>query len=551
MFQERSPGRTPGGQSATESHTIQRRATPGKHTLTEQVAVQRRAAAAPAAPEAAASPSAAPAPSTGPRTPLQMLFGVQRDATAAVEDPGPVHAAAARGTATPATRLPHADQIQRAFGRHDISGIQAHVGGEATESAREMGAQAYAMGDHVVLAPGADLHTVAHEAAHVVQQRGGVHLKGGVGAVGDRYEQHADAVADLVVSGRSAEAVLDQHAPAGGAQAAGAAPVQRWVQPGEDAAANQLKDRLDGIEASATTQRDRARDLSTAVPASLRAHWGGANYITAYADANAIRLGANQAQAAAQPATRTLAQVRGDVTNLGGQLTPLRIQIDNFENHYQGLSARITAQAARQGTITDVLADGNGAAKQAEWTGLATAIQTMNHAGMTAGVGAFEAQLGSGLFSEQEVAAVRLAGAPAARKSAVIQFLTELFASGQLVLDTWSKGYPTAFDLRTGEFGAEWYLRCSTQRWLGAKWVFHAHCASTRDGDGNHTGFVFKNILGCNHLKMQSERMALGVALDLPLSAGTLAAMAAPYQEEFRTRVQDDSTFRAALRHAR
>jgi len=550
MLEERSPGQSPGRQSATESHTIQRRATPGKHTLTEQVAVQRRAADAPAAPAAAASPSAGPAPGAGPRTSLQMLFGVQRDATAAVEDPAQVHAAAARGTATPATRLPHADQIQRAFGRHDISGIQAHVGGEATESARDMGAQAYAMGDHVVLAPGADLHTVAHEAAHVVQQRGGVHLKGGVGAVGDRYEQHADAVADLVVSGRSAEAMLDQHAPAGGAQAAGAVPVQRWVQPGEDAAANRLKDQIDGIEASATVQRDRARDLSTAVPATLRAHWG-ANYITAYADANAIRLAAGQAQAAAQPATRTLNQLRADVAGLGGQLNPLRTRITNFENHYQGLAARITAQATRQATVTDMLADGNGAAKQAEWTGLATAIETMNLPVMTTSVTAFEAQLGSGLFSEQEVAAVRLAGSPAARKSAVIQFLTELFASGQLVLDTWSKGYPTAFDLRTGEFGAEWYLRCSTQRWLGAKWVFHAHCASTRDGDGNHNGFVFKNILGCNHLKMQSERMALGVALDLPLSAGTLAAMAAPYQEEFRTRVQDDSTFRAALRHAR
>jgi hypothetical protein len=30
---------------------------------------------------------------------------------------------------------------------------------------------------------GADLHTVAHEAAHVVHQREGVQLKGGVGAV--------------------------------------------------------------------------------------------------------------------------------------------------------------------------------------------------------------------------------------------------------------------------------------------------------------------------------------------------------------------------------
>jgi hypothetical protein len=58
-----------------------------------------------------------------------------------------------------------------------------------------------------------DLHTAAHEAAHVVQQQAGVQLKGGVGAVGDSYELHADAVADAVVQGKSAEGLLDQMAP--------------------------------------------------------------------------------------------------------------------------------------------------------------------------------------------------------------------------------------------------------------------------------------------------------------------------------------------------
>ena len=64
-----------------------------------------------------------------------------------------------------------------------------------------------------------DLHIAAHEAAHVVQQRGGVQLKGGVGEVGDAYEQHADQVADAVVQGKSAEALLDPYA--GGAGQAG------------------------------------------------------------------------------------------------------------------------------------------------------------------------------------------------------------------------------------------------------------------------------------------------------------------------------------------
>lgn len=127
-----------------------------------------------------------------------------------------VRVAASRGVATPASRLPFSDALQRAFGRHDISSIQAHTGPEAAASAHAMGADAYATGNHVVLGRGADLHTVAHEAAHVVQQRGGVQLKGGVGSAGDVYERHADAVADRVVAGQSAEELLDHGTMAGG-----------------------------------------------------------------------------------------------------------------------------------------------------------------------------------------------------------------------------------------------------------------------------------------------------------------------------------------------
>lgn len=71
-----------------------------------------------------------------------------------------------------------------------------------------MGARAYAMGNHVAFGIQPDLHTAAHEAAHVVQQRAGVSLSGGVGQAGDAYERHADAVDDRVVAGESAEALL-------------------------------------------------------------------------------------------------------------------------------------------------------------------------------------------------------------------------------------------------------------------------------------------------------------------------------------------------------
>jgi hypothetical protein len=121
-----------------------------------------------------------------------------------------VHAAARYVVSTPAGTLPHAQTIQRAFGRHDITKTPAHVTPAAAESAEAIGAKGYTAYGHVVLGRGADLRTVAHEAAHVVQQQQRIQLSGGTGRVGDAYERHADAVAERVVAGRSAERLLDQ-----------------------------------------------------------------------------------------------------------------------------------------------------------------------------------------------------------------------------------------------------------------------------------------------------------------------------------------------------
>jgi hypothetical protein len=137
----------------------------------------------------------------------------------ATQGPEAVHTAAAHGIATPGSPLPHRAEIQRSFGHHDISAIEAHTGPDAARSAHAMGADAFATKNHVVLGDRTDLHTVAHEAAHVVQQRGGVQLKGGVGAAGDAYEHHADAVADRVVAGQSAADLLDGATASGVTQA--------------------------------------------------------------------------------------------------------------------------------------------------------------------------------------------------------------------------------------------------------------------------------------------------------------------------------------------
>src|SRR4051812_43111655 len=178
------------------------------------------------APAAAAQGIGTPSSRLPPGFTILDLFGRRHDAPVQAQagpDGAPgaaseagVHAAAAQGIATPSSRLPHSDTIQRSFGSHDISSVQAHTGAEAAASARTMNADAYATGNHIVLGNRADLHTAAHEAAHVVQQRGGVQLKDGVGAAGDAYERHADAVADRVVAGRSAEDLLDTGATSGG-----------------------------------------------------------------------------------------------------------------------------------------------------------------------------------------------------------------------------------------------------------------------------------------------------------------------------------------------
>ena len=122
---------------------------------------------------------------------------------------------AARGVASANASLPFYDEIQASFGRHDVSGIRAQLGGAAATASGALGARAYATDGRVAFAGAPDLHTAAHEAAHVVQQRAGVSLKGLDGGSSDPYEQHADAVANAVVAGRSAEPLLDRM-PAGG-----------------------------------------------------------------------------------------------------------------------------------------------------------------------------------------------------------------------------------------------------------------------------------------------------------------------------------------------
>src|SRR5215468_10816953 len=180
MPREQVPGRHPGAQSSTESPHVQPTA-PGKRTLTEGLVVQRREAAAEPAGSGTRAPAPAPLPvsaSGGPRPTLEMLFGAQRDATAApAEDPAQAHAAATPDPINPTgMRASVQAKMERSF-QTDFSSVRIH---EQSSLATGLGAIAAAKGDEVHFAPGAyhpdtpsGQEVLGHELAHVMQQRAG------------------------------------------------------------------------------------------------------------------------------------------------------------------------------------------------------------------------------------------------------------------------------------------------------------------------------------------------------------------------------------------
>jgi hypothetical protein len=140
---------------------------------------------------------------------IQARFGLDAEDRDSDEARSHIREAAERAVAGGGGALPYREQIQAAFGHHDISHIEAHVDATADAAMRSMGAEAIASGTHIAFAGTPSLFTAAHEAAHVVQQAAGVEIAGGVGHEGDRYERHADEVAERVVRGQSVVDLLD------------------------------------------------------------------------------------------------------------------------------------------------------------------------------------------------------------------------------------------------------------------------------------------------------------------------------------------------------
>lgn len=105
-----------------------------------------------------------------------------------------------------AGELPYRAQLEQAFGV-GLSDVRAYLGGAAArEGLSRLDAHAAAQGQHVVFAESSpSLGLVAHETAHVIQQRGGggIQCKAvGVSAPGGDAEARADAAAEAVVAGQ-------------------------------------------------------------------------------------------------------------------------------------------------------------------------------------------------------------------------------------------------------------------------------------------------------------------------------------------------------------
>lgn len=146
--------------------------------------------------------------------------------TKPISSVAPVAAAGAKGVGT---AVPYLNRIQTSFGHHDIGNVRAHFGSTGALAAATLGAKAYATNESIVFAtPSPTLRLVAHEAAHIIQQRSSLRLPTGVGRPGDEHERHADRVADRVVHRRPATDLLDTYSPrrSSGPWAFGA--VQMW-----------------------------------------------------------------------------------------------------------------------------------------------------------------------------------------------------------------------------------------------------------------------------------------------------------------------------------
>lgn len=150
----------------------------------------------------------------GLQAPLQLRRSPDETAATASREDHVLQSASA-GVSGTGTAIPHREQMESAFGL-SFEHVQAHMDENAQDACQSIGANAFAMGDHVAFKmANPDPGLVAHELTHVVQQSGSLRPQAAVGTPGDAHEQEADAIAERVVQGESVAPLLEQHQEAG------------------------------------------------------------------------------------------------------------------------------------------------------------------------------------------------------------------------------------------------------------------------------------------------------------------------------------------------
>ncbi|MGI9102233.1 MAG: eCIS core domain-containing protein [Terriglobales bacterium] len=144
---------------------------------------------------------------------------LQRSAVAGSAAPATAPSSVTRALNSPGQRLDSGTRsfMESRFGR-DLGGVRIHTDSQAADSARDVNAHAYTVGNHIVFDrgkydPGSHngRHLLAHELAHTVQQNGLQRSADGI-SVGEapeyhRLESEADSVAHAVMAGSPAPAV--------------------------------------------------------------------------------------------------------------------------------------------------------------------------------------------------------------------------------------------------------------------------------------------------------------------------------------------------------
>ncbi len=148
----------------------------------------------------------------GKRTRTEML----RRRAAPRADSGPDDAAT-RAVVEKGSGSPVDASVRRQVEPHvgaDLGGVRVHTDDAAQESATALHARAFTYGSDVFMGHGespTDVHLMAHELTHVVQQGAapaGIQRKVEVGGVHDPAEAEADQVADRVVGGTPSQLIV-------------------------------------------------------------------------------------------------------------------------------------------------------------------------------------------------------------------------------------------------------------------------------------------------------------------------------------------------------